>query len=119
MRQMCDMSCARFGLGPRNAIALKIAILGWGLFLLWVGASFLFDVGWGIGLIGVGILTLIVQVVRRAFRLRTEGFWVLAGCAFMALGVWELAAIDVSVGPVLLIVFGIVVVVFALGARRD
>lgn len=119
MREICAMPCACLGLGPRNGIAARVATMGWGLFFLWVGASFLFDIGWGIGLIGAGILTLVVQVLRRALGLRTEAFWVLVGCAFMALGVSELAAIDVSLGPILLVAFGILLLLFALGARRD
>lgn len=119
MRQMTDMPCCGFRLRTRNDIAGRIAGMGWGLFLFWVGASFLFDLGWGVGLLGVGILTLTMQVVRRSLGLQLEGFWLLAGGAFTLAGVWKLAAIDISLGPILVMALGIVVAVSALLATRD
>ena len=64
MRQICDMRCTGFGSEPQSEIADRIDSLGWGLFFLWIGGSFLLDVGWGIGLLGVGILTLAKQALR-------------------------------------------------------
>ena len=114
MRPMCSMPCAGFGSGRRSGIAGRIDGAGWGLFLLWVGASFLLDVGWGIGLLGVGILTLIMQVVRRGFGLKYESFWLFVGGAFTVAAVWELAAIGVSPGPIILMGLGMAVLVWAL-----
>ena len=116
MRNICNMSCA--GLAPRNEVAGKIDSTGWGLFFLWVGVSFLLDLGWGIGLLGVGILTLAMQVVRRGFGLEYEGLWVLVGGAFMLAGVWDLAAINVSLAPILFIGCGVIILVSALRRKR-
>lgn len=119
MCRMRDMSCVAFWSRPRGELAGRLGRVGWGLFFLWIGVSLLLDLGWGIGLLGVGVLTLAMQAVRRSFRLELEMFWVAAGFAFTAAGVWELAAVTVSFGPILLMALGIVVTVSGLGTRRD
>jgi hypothetical protein len=42
----------------------KLDTLGWGLFFIWIGVAFLADVGWGAGLIGVGLIILGTLVAR-------------------------------------------------------
>jgi hypothetical protein len=108
------MPCGGLGSGRQSEIAGRIDSAGWGLFFVWVGVSIQLDVGWGIGLLGVGILTLVTQVVRRGFGLAYEGFWLFVGGAFTLAAVWELAAIDVSLGPILLTGLGMAVLVWAL-----
>lgn len=118
MRQIHDMCCAGFGAKPRNEIAERIDSAGWGLFVLWVGVSLLLDVGWGIGFLGVGILTLSLQVLRRSLGLGFEGFWVLVGSGFTLAGIGELRTIDVSLIPILLMAFGVFVLVSAVTRAR-
>jgi hypothetical protein len=108
------MPCAGFGSGRPGDIARRIDGAGWGLFLLWVSVSLLLDVGWGIALLGVGILTLVMQVVRRGFGLEYESFWFFVGGAITLAAVWELAAIDVSLGPILLVALGTAILMWAL-----
>lgn len=43
----------------------KLDAVGWGLFFVWIGVALLLEVGWGIGLLGVGIITLGGQAGRR------------------------------------------------------
>jgi hypothetical protein len=118
MQRMCNMPCGGFWTGRENDVARKIDSARWGLFFLWVGVSLLLDLGWGVGLLGVGILTLAMQAVRRGFGLEHEGFWVLVGGAFTLAGIWELAVIDVSLAPILLMAFGVVVLVSVLRRAR-
>lgn len=113
-RWMCSMPCAGFASRSNGSVAGKIDSAGWGLFFLWVGIALLLDVGWGIGLLGVGILTLVMQVVRRGFGLEYEGFWLFVGGAITLAAVWELTAIHVSLGPILLIGLGMAVLAWAL-----
>lgn len=87
----------------------KLDAAGWGLFFLWMGIALLADVGWGVGLLGVGIITLGGQAARQYFGIGLEGFWVVVGFLFLAGGFWELAAIQFSMVPFLLILAGMAV----------
>jgi hypothetical protein len=40
----------------RKKLNRKIDALGWGLFFVWTGIAVLTDAGWGVGLIGVGLI---------------------------------------------------------------
>ena len=96
----------------------KIDTAGWGLFFVWMGIALLADVGWGIGLLGVGIITLGGQAARRYFGITLDGFWVVAGVLFLAGGLWELAGIQFSMVPLLLIVAGMAVLASAFRHRK-
>ncbi len=67
----------------------KLDTASWGLFFIWTGIALLADVGWGAGLLGVGIIILGTQVTRKYFGLKLEGFWVVMGFFFVWGGVWE------------------------------
>lgn len=99
----------------------KLDAVGWGLFFIWMGIAFLADVGWGVGLLGVGVIALGAQVARKYFGLPIERFWLMIGIVFAVWGVWELLNIQLSkppipgtLLPILLIVAGIVLVASAL-----
>ena len=64
-----------------------------------------YGLGWG--LLGVGILTIGLQVLRFLFHARVEGFWLIVGMAFVAGGFWELWRIEMPLAPVVLIMLGI------------
>jgi hypothetical protein len=49
-----------------------IEAAGWGAFFIWVGVAFLANVGWGVGLFGVGIIALGVQLVRSLLALKVD-----------------------------------------------
>ncbi len=48
----------------------KLDAIGWGLFFIWKGAALIADVGWGVGLLGVGIITLGAQAARKTSACR-------------------------------------------------
>ena len=48
----------------RKEVERKLDALGWGLFFIWTGVAILADVGWGVGLIGAGLIVLGVLAVR-------------------------------------------------------
>jgi hypothetical protein len=89
----------------------KLDAVGWGLFFVWVGIAFVADVGWGAGLLGVGIITLGGQVMRKYFALGVEVFWVMVGFFFLLGGVWELFNVRLDLMPILCIVAGVVLLV--------
>ena len=38
--------------GPQRPVAAKLDTIGWGVFLMWVGAALLADVGWPVFFLG-------------------------------------------------------------------
>ncbi len=112
------------GLETPTAVAKKIAAVAWGLFFIWVGIGLLAQVGSGVGLLGVGVITLGAQVARAYFRLGVEPFWLVFAIACIVFGGWDLlqrelgaAAIPGSPVPILFIAVGVVVLVAALLRR--
>ena len=107
--------------GPRSITKVelhkRLDAAGWGLFFVWMGIALLADVGWGIGLLGVGIITLAGQAARRYFAIAVDGFWIVAGFLFLAGGIWELAEIQFSMVPFLLILAGAAVLASAFKKR--
>ncbi len=86
----------------------RLDAAGWGLFFVWIGIALVSGVGWGAGLLGVGIITLGGQAARKYFGLRAEAFWVLVGSLFSIGGIWELAYIQLGLLPILCIAIGLV-----------
>jgi len=111
------MPCASFWPLPRSAVERRLGGVAWGLFFLWAGLSFLLGFGWGVGLLGVGLLALVMQVVRRSFGLSIEAFWVLVGSALVVAGVWELLVIEASLGSLFLMAFGAALLALSLRPR--
>ena len=102
-----------------SGLAQKVDVAGWGLFFIWVGISLMMEFSWGVGLIGVSVITLGGQAARKFFGLALEGFWLVCGLFFLAGGIWELYKVEVSLVPILLIVAGgALLVSVALGTRR-
>ncbi len=81
-------------------------VVGWALFFIWVGVAWLLGFNLGIGLLGVGILTVGMQIARRVSAVPVEGFWVLVGLGFVVAGFWELWDISLPLAPIALIVAG-------------
>ena len=91
--------------GGRLAVAQRLDVIGWALFFIWCGIALLSDFKWGIGLIGVAVIVLGVQLARRSYGLLIQGLWVVVGILFLLGGIWELWGFRFST-PVLLIVIG-------------
>jgi hypothetical protein len=85
----------------------KLAATGWGLFFVWIGLAFLVDAGVGVTLLGIGIITLCMQLARKWFELKFEGIWLIIGLLLLIGGVWEMLAVQLPLMPVLLIVAGL------------
>ncbi len=102
----------------RNPLAAKLDAVGWGLFFIWVGTAFLMNIGPGIGLLGVGIITLGMQLVRSFFNINLEGFWIIVGVLFVAGGLWELFSVQVPLLPILLLVAGLPLLVSVVRGKQ-
>ncbi len=90
----------------RKRAAHELDTAMWGLLLIWIGISLLAGLGWGIGLLGVGIILLVEQFARRYLAIRLEGFWLVVGLVFVIGGVAELLDFHISLIPVACIVAG-------------
>ncbi len=92
----------------------RLDAAGWGLFFIWIGVALVSNIGWGAGLLGVGIITLGGQAARKYFGLRAEAFWVLVGLFFFVSGIWEWANIQFGLLTILCIAMGLVLLVSTL-----
>jgi hypothetical protein len=102
----------------RHELSAKLDSVGWALFFMWVGIAFLADVGWGWGLLGVGIIILGEAAVRRYLALKIEGFWVVCGLMFLVGGLSELFMVPWPLVPILLILCGMVVLWGAVSGKH-
>lgn len=76
----------------QHELSAKLDSVGWALFFIWVGIVFLADVGWGWGLLGIGVIIL--------------------G------GLWELIKVPWPLVPILLILCGLVVLWGAISGKH-
>ncbi len=99
----------------------KLDAIGWGILFIWMGTAFVADIGWGAGILGVGVISIGAQVVRRFFGLSFDRFGLVTGIVFFFGGVWILlkielreAAIPGGLLPILMIAAGMAIVASAL-----
>jgi hypothetical protein len=92
----------------QSALASKLGGAGWALFFIWIGVALLLNVGTGVTLLGIGAITLGMQLVRRSQALDLEVFWVVVGLLFVLAGIWALSGTELPLLPILLIVAGAV-----------
>ncbi len=90
----------------RYSLHKKLDAAGWGLFFIWTGIALSARVGWGAGLLGVGIIGLGGQAARYYLGLKLERFWVAVGLLFVLGGVWELFKIRFDLTPILCMIGG-------------
>lgn len=88
----------------------QLGAAGWGFFLIWLGIVFWADLGIGLGLLGMGIITLATQLARRFARLPLEGFWIGTGALFLAGGIWDVLDISLPLAPLLLVAAGLLLI---------
>jgi hypothetical protein len=98
----------------RHVLYKKLDTAGWGLFFIWIGIALFAHIGWGVGLLGVGIIILGAQVTRKYFGLKLEGFGVAVGFFFLLGGVWELLNVQFGLLPILCIAVGIALLISTL-----
>lgn len=93
----------------RDAVELdrKLNAASGGLLLIWIGVAMATDVGWAVGLSGVGVVLLAEQAARAYLAVKYELFWVVVGNVFLLGGILMQVGLSVSLVPVALIVVGI------------
>ena len=93
-----------------SRLAARLSAVGGGLFFIWIGVVYLQDYGSAVGLLGVGIITLVMQVFRRIGGLAMEAFWVVIGVLFTLGGLWAIFEINAPLVPIVLILAGLVLI---------
>lgn len=97
----------------------KLGVGAWGLFFTWTGVVLLGDMGWGIALVGVAVITFGGQAARRYLGLAVEPFWLVTGFLFAAGGAWKHVDASVDVVPMLFIAAGVALLVAAMDDGRE
>jgi hypothetical protein len=95
----------------RSELPRKLEAIGWGLFFIWMGIALFAHIGWGVGLLGVGIITLGAQAARKYFDLKLERFWVAVGFLLVVGGICKLFNVHLGLVPILCTVAGIALLV--------
>lgn len=105
----------------QHVLAKRLDAVGWGLFFIWIGFAVLTSIGWGAGLLGVGVIMLGGQLTRKYLTLPVERFGVVVGALFFLGGAWELlglklgkAALPGALLPILCIAAGALLLTSAL-----
>jgi hypothetical protein len=104
----------------RHERGSRFDAIGWALFFVWVGVAWLFGFSLGAGLLGVAVITLVMQGIRRIYGVPIEWFWVLVGLGFAVAGLWQWIDIQKPLAPFVFIVIGIAVLLWSIRPRpRD
>jgi len=103
----------------KSSLNHKLAAVGWSLFFIWVGIALLLKVNSGVGLLGVGIITLGMQAARSYFNLKIERFWIVIGLLFVIGGLWDLFQPKLPLVPIMIIVAGIILFYSALRKKHS
>lgn len=102
-----------------HTTAHRLDAFAWSFFFIWIGIALLSNVGWGIGLLGVGVIILGKQATRKYMELGLETFDVVCGMLFLLGGVWELLSVRISLVPVVCIASGVALLVSALFGKQQ
>lgn len=104
-----------------HALNQKLAAVGWGIFFIWVGFAFLANIGWGAGLVGVGMIAIGGEAARKYFGVPVNWFWLIMGSLFVVWGVCELLRIEFSGAllPIFSIAIGVAILVSVLRPRKN
>ena len=98
----------------------KLEKIGWGLFLVMLGAIWLFPdsvVPEGTFMFGVGIILLGLNFVKYSKGYRVNGFTVFLGVVALIAGLSSLLGRSVDIFPLILILWG-VSIIFGIGRKK-
>ena len=95
----------------QRELSHRLSTIGWALVLIWIGVAFLAKIMIGITLVGIGVITLGIQIARISSNLKPEGFWLVVGVLFLLGGLWELFEPDLPLVSILLIVAGVILLI--------
>ena len=79
-----------------QAMISRIEAAGWGFFFVWLGVAIAADIGWGIALMGTGIISLGVQAARGWLGLPIDRWSIGFGGCLTAAGLVQRLGIPVG-----------------------
>jgi hypothetical protein len=91
--------------------ANRLDTIGWALFFIWVGIAWLANLGTGMALLGIGVVTLGTQLLRKIVGVPVNVFWLVVGFLLVIGAVWDLLAVRLAFVPLLLIGVGVVLLI--------
>jgi hypothetical protein len=93
--------------------------VGWGLFFIWIGICYLAGISFAVGILGVGIILLGVQLARKLSNVKSETFWVVVGILFVIGGIWDLLKIQFDLVPILILIAGVLLLISAFTGKKS
>ena len=90
-----------------NNLGHKLSSTGWALFFIWIGIAFIAKFTIGIGMLGIGIITLGIQAARKSYNLKVEGFWLIIGLLFVLGGAGKAFEVKIPIVPIVFILAGL------------
>ena len=118
MENLKDKAQGSGSRGRRDGIK-RITTIGWGLFFIWLGFVLMIKAGSGLILLGVGLISLGMQVARKYSGYDSDGFWIVVGILFVIVGIWEMFDIKLPLMSVFLMVVGGAFLVSAVRSRDE
>jgi hypothetical protein len=103
----------------RGDTALRLDTAALALFFIWVGVALLGKWGFGVGLVGVGVIALAHQGTRSLFKLKVQGFWIFVGLLLVMGGLWQTFQAKFEFGPFVLILAGLALLVSAIRGKKQ
>ena len=96
----------------------KLGTVGWGLFFLWIGFALIMGFHLQISLIGIGVIILGMQLIRKYLKFKFETFWLIVGICLIIFNLVKIPQINIPIIPILLIVFGILFFISAFKKKQ-
>jgi hypothetical protein len=97
----------------------KLDAAGWGLFSIWIGITMFTHADKGTFLLGMGIIILAAQAVRKYELLKFDAFWAVAGSLFVVGGIWNLLNVKLDLFPFLFIAAGVGFLISTMAGKRS
>ncbi len=98
-----------------GSLSDRIDTIGWGLLFMAIGAvSLVPTMPEGAWLVAAGVVMLGASVARARLGLSIRGVTVVVGVVALAAGIFSVAGLTTAVGPLVLIVLGLMLIVGAL-----
>lgn len=105
----------------KQALNKRLETIAWGLFLISFGLVALIPDRYfpdGLGLIGVGLIMIGLNVARYFYQIKVSGFTLVLGSIAILVGTSNLLGVDLPVFAILLILIGLYMIVRPIFERR-